>query len=48
VKDQNMTEKSDSFVQQVKEDIVREYFRLVGERDTDSLLNLFAEDAIVY
>lgn len=33
---------------QTNEQIVNEYFRLIGERDVNGLLELFAEDAVVY
>jgi ketosteroid isomerase-like protein len=31
-----------------EEDIISEYFKLVANRDVDALLNLFADDAVVY
>ena len=31
-----------------EEDIITEYFRLVSNKDIDGLLNLFAQDAVVY
>jgi ketosteroid isomerase-like protein len=31
-----------------EEDIITEYFRLVTNKDIDGLLNMFAQDAVVY
>ncbi|MFY3739985.1 MAG: ketosteroid isomerase-like protein [Candidatus Nitrosomirales archaeon] len=31
-----------------EEDIISEYFKLVTKKDVDALLNLFAEDAVIY
>jgi len=31
-----------------EDDIVSEYFRLVANKDIDSLLNMFTQDAVVY